>query len=79
MELNCLHDRVAELPDDAFSERIQLRENQYESSRQLAEFYEGDLARIRAEWDAEEAPDLREPPSDNPGNTSSPPDRTDSD
>lgn len=79
VEMNRLHDRFSELPDDAFSERIQLRENQYESSRQLAEFYEGDLARITAEWDAEKTSDLRQPPTDTPRTIPSPPDPTDSD
>jgi uncharacterized membrane protein YhaH (DUF805 family) len=79
VELDRLHDHLAELDDDAFSERIQLRENQYESSRQLAALYEDDVARIRAEWDAEEPPDLQEPPSDNSGTIPSPSDPTYSD
>lgn len=54
-EVNRSHDRLAELPGDAFSKRMELREMQHELTRQLAEFYGHDLARIKAVWDAQAA------------------------
>lgn len=76
-ELVAVLDRLAELPDDAISERADLRARQVELCEALADANDDDLAVMQQEWNdqagAKLPPDMGDPtgrlPSPNDGGT----------